>query len=178
MNQPKKYNNTQVTLHWFTAILILFMLFMGAFILEETPNSDPRKLIGLKGHMIVGGIILFLTIARIIWSRASAQPAHVETGNLLMDKLGIIAHYVLTILTLLVALSGIGIALMAGLPDIIFNGQGVLPENFNDLPPRIAHDILTGLLTALIAFHVIAALYHQFILKDGIFNRISFKKDH
>ena len=176
MNEPKKYNNTQVTLHWISAVLVLFMLFMGTFILKETPNSDPMKLIALKGHMIFGGIILLLTILRITWRRASTQPAHTETGNPFMDKLGIVAHYALNILTLLVALSGIGIAVKAGLPDIVFNGQGVLPESFNEFLPRIAHGILVKLLATLIALHVIAGLYHQFVLKDGLFSRMSFKK--
>ncbi len=177
MNKIRKYNNTQVTLHWLTAALVLFMLFMGTFMLKETANSDPIKLIGLKGHMIFGGIILLLTILRIIWRRASTQPAHAETGNPFMDKLGIVAHYALNILTLLAVLSGIGIAVKAGLPDIVFNGQGVLPDSFDELPPRIAHGVIVKLLAALIALHVIAGLYHQFVLKDGLFSRISFKKD-
>ena len=95
-----------------------------------------------------------------------------------MDKLSIAAHYALNILTLLVAFSGIGIAVLAGLPDIVFNGQGALPDSFYPYPPRIAHGILTKLLAALIALHVFAGLYHQFVLRDGLFNRISFRKSH
>ncbi len=176
MKHLKKYNNTQITLHWVTAALVLFMLFMGTFMLKETPNSDPMKLVGLKGHMVVGGIVLLLTISRIIWRRTSMQPSPVETGSPLKDKLGVATHYTLNILILLVALSGAGIAFMAGLPDVVFNGQGALPENFGEFPPRIAHGILTKLLAALISLHVVAGLYHQFVLKDGIFSRISFKK--
>ena len=78
---PTKYNNIQVTLHWLVALLVLFMLFMGTFVLAQTPNTDPMKIVGLRGHMIFGGVILLLTLVRLVWRRMSPQPPHAETGN-------------------------------------------------------------------------------------------------
>lgn len=173
---PSKYNNVQVALHWLVALLVLFMLFMGNFVLAGTPNTDPMKIAGLRGHMIAGSAILLLTLVRLAWRRMSVQPPHADTGNALLDKLGVAAHYALNILALLVAASGIGIALQAGLPGIVFGGQGTLPEDFFVYPPRIAHGILTKLLLALIVLHVVGALYHQFIVKDRLFARVWFGK--
>ena len=173
---PSKYNTVQVCLHWVTALVIIFMLIMGHFALAPTPNDDPIKITALKGHMIIGVIILLLTIVRIVWRRKSAQPPHATTGNALLDKAGVFAHYALNILTFLVAASGIGIAIQAGLPDIVFGGQGQLPETLAIYPPRIAHTILTKLLVLLVVAHVFGGIYHQFILKDGLFKRMSFKK--
>ncbi len=173
---PAKYNNLQVVLHWLTALLILFMLVMGQFVLEQTPNSDPEKINGLRGHIITGSVILLLILVRLIWARKSAQPPHADTGNGLLDKLGVVTHYALNITALLVAASGIGIAVQAGLFDIVFGGQGTLPKDFWDFPPRIGHGILTKLLAALILLHVVGALYHQFYLKDRLFRRIWFGK--
>ena len=174
--KPSKYNNIQVALHWAVALLVLFMLVMGTFVLAHTPNSDPSKLAGLRGHMIFGSVILLLTLLRLVWRRMSVQPDHAETGNALLDKLGVAAHFGLNLLTLLVAASGIGIALQAGLPGIVFTGEGSLPSDFWAYPPRIAHGILTKLLAALIVLHVAGALYHQFIIKDRLFARIWFGK--
>lgn len=176
MSDISKYNNVQVALHWLTALLIVFSLFMGMFVLEATPNSDPAKVTALRGHMLFGGLILLLTLARIVWRRISPQPPHATTGNPLLDKLGVAAHYALNILALLTALSGIGIAIMAGLPEIVFNGQGALPETFSVYPPRIVHGILTKLLLLLVVLHVLAGFYHQFVLKDRLFGRMSFRK--
>ncbi len=176
MSTPVKYNKIQVLLHWITAVLVLFMLLMGIFVLEEMPNSDPIKLVGLKGHMIIGVIVLVLTIVRIVWRYLSAQPAHVKTNNALLDKLAVFAHIALNLLTLLVVLSGIGISIQAGLPDIVFGGQGVLPESFNEFPARIAHGILVKLLTLLVIVHIIAAYYHQLVLKDNLFSRMLLKE--
>jgi cytochrome b561 len=177
MSNLQKYNKIQVTLHWVTALLIFFMLAMGHFVLAATPNSDPIKIIGLKGHMIIGGLVLILTVARLIWRFMSAQPPHAKTGSLLLDKLGTLAHYTLYLLTLLTAFSGIGIAIQADLPNVIWMGQGVLPDTFEIFLPRIAHGILTKLLVALIILHFFAGLYHHFILKDGLFRRMSYKED-
>jgi cytochrome b561 len=41
-------------------------------------------------------------------------------------------------------------------------------------PTFRAHAVLAALLTILIAAHIAAALYHQFVLKDGLFRRIWF----
>lgn len=173
---PSKYNNVQVALHWLVTLLVLFMLFMGNVVLEHTPNADPMKVAALRGHMIGGGVILVLTLVRLIWRRMSAQPPHAATGNIMLDKLGVAAHYALNILVLLVAASGIGIAMQAGLPEIVFGGKGALPDDFSAYPPRMVHGILTKLLLALIALHILGALYHEFILKDRLFKRVWFGK--
>lgn len=171
---PSKYNNIQVAFHWLVALMVLFMLFMGTFIMSQTPNSDPSKLSALRGHMIFGGAVLVLTLIRLVWRKKSVQPPHAETGNALLDKLGIAAHFGLNILVLLIAASGIGIAIQAGLPGIVFGGERNLPEDFSAYPPRLAHGLLTEFLSALIALHVVGALYHQFIVKDRLFARIWF----
>jgi len=44
------------------------------------------------------------------WRKKTVQPVHAETGNTFLDKLGVVAHYALNISALLVAGSGIGIA--------------------------------------------------------------------
>jgi cytochrome b561 len=170
------YNTVQITLHWVVALLVLFMLAMGTLVLAQTPNSDPSKLTALRGHMVFGSVILLLTLLRLVWRRMSAQPDHAETGNALLDKLGVAAHYALNLLTLLAAGSGIGLALQAGLPGIVFGGEGSLPSDFWAYTSRIAHGILTKLLAALIVLHVVGALYHQFIIKDRLFGRIWFSK--
>lgn len=174
--KTSKYNTLQVALHWLVGLLVLFMMVMGTFVLAKTSNTDPSKVMALRGHMFFGGVILLLTLVRVIWRRMSVQPDHAETGNALLDKLGVAAHYALNLLTLLVAASGIGIAVQAGLPGIVFGGQGSLPADFWAYPPRIAHGILTKLLAALIVLHVLGALYHQFIIKDRLFDRIWFGK--
>jgi cytochrome b561 len=51
---------------------------------------------------------------------------------------------------------------------------GPLPDNFAVFPTFQAHAVLAALLAILIAAHIAAALYHQFVLKDGLFRRMWF----
>jgi cytochrome b561 len=71
--------------------------------------------------------------------------------------------------------SGLGIAILSGLSDIVFFGSGEgLPETFDDLLPRIVHGILTKILIATIALHFLATMWHQFIRKENVFSRMWF----
>lgn len=173
----KRYHPLLVMLHWLLAIMIIIGLVMGGNVLSNTPNSDPEKLFFLKMHMTSGMIILALMIIRFIVRLFTAKPAHADIGNSLLNKLGSMTHYLFYIVVILMAASGLAIANMAGLPDIIFAGSGAaLPEDFSEFPPRIAHGILGTVLTLLIAGHVLAFLYHQFVRKDGLFSRMWFGK--
>jgi cytochrome b561 len=41
-------------------------------------------------------------------------------------------------------------------------------------PTRVAHGYLAALLAGAICLHVIAAFYHQFVVKDALLRRMSF----
>lgn len=169
-----KYNNFHVALHWLSAALIMFMLVMGTFSLAETPNSDPGKLFALRGHMLFGGAVFLLTLIRLIWLWTHAKPAHAATGNGLLDKIGISVHHLLYVLVIVILASGIGMALLSGLPGIVFGGEGSLPQSFFEYPPRFVHGITTKVLAAVVLLHGVGALYHQFVLKDRLFARMWF----
>ena len=172
-----KYHPFLVTLHWLLAIMIMMGLFMGSNVLSETPNSDPEKLFALRMHMSMGIIILVLMLVRLVVRFKTAKPAHADIGNTLLNKLGVMAHYLLYALVILMAASGIGISLLTGLPDIVFGGSGApLPASFDEFPPRAVHGIIAKLLMLTIVAHVLAALYHQFVRKDGLFGRMWFGK--
>ncbi len=70
--------------------------------------------------------------------------------------------------------SGIGLIALSGAAPAIFTG-GSLP-NFDIYPPRIPHGIGARLMLALIALHVAAALFHQFVRRDGLLKRMWFKR--
>lgn len=72
---------------------------------------------------------------------------------------------------LLLAASGAGLMLQSGAFDAVF-GSGTLPEDFGVFTLRRVHGLLTRLAMALIALHVVAALYHQFVLRDHLLARM------
>ncbi|WP_020559980.1 cytochrome b [Thiofilum flexile] len=174
---PARYHPLLVTLHWLLALMLVVALVMGAVVLDKTPNSDPEKINALRGHMIAGGVILILTLVRIFVRFTTTAPVHATTGNVLLDKLGALVHVLLNLLVIVMAGSGIALAASAGLPDIVFGGSGqALPESFGAFPARAAHGIIAKLLMATIVLHIVGAIYHQVILKDGLMKRVWFGK--
>ena len=172
--QPKRYHAALVTLHWLLAALLIVSLGIGTFALKTLPNSSPDKIGALQGHLIVGGLILLLTLLRLVVRMRSDHPAPATTGNALLDRLAPAMHWSLYLLVLVMVGSGIAMSVLAGLPGIVFGGVGSLPADFNALPPRAVHGIVAKLLTLAIAAHVAAALYHQFVRRDGLLSRMGF----
>lgn len=171
----KRYHGALVALHWLLAVMIVMGLIMGGRVLSATPNSDPEKLFYLRMHMGMGILILVLMVVRLIVRFFTQKPPHADIGSALFNKLGVATHYVFYLIVFLVAGSGLAIANMAGLPDIVFGQSGApLPVDFSEYPPRAAHGILTKLLFVVILGHLLAFLYHQYVRKDGLFSRMWF----
>ncbi len=171
----KKYHPALVILHWLLVPLLLLALVMGDEVLSKIPNDSIEKIGALKSHMIMGLSILGLMILRLITRVVTKKPPHADIGNDILNKLGTLAHYVLYLLVFIMAASGIATSIQAGLPDIVFGGSGAaLPETFTIYLPRIAHGIIGKVLFITIVLHAVAALYHQFIVKDGLMGRMWF----
>lgn len=170
-----RYHPALVFLHWLLAILLIAGLIVGNFILDPIPESDPAKLDALRPHMIVGLVILALMVIRLIFRLRTSHPPEADIGVPALNKLARLAHWALYIAVFGLIGSGIGMSIQAGLPPIVFGGSGdPLPASFDDLAPRAAHGVFATLLALLIAGHVAAALYHQFVRKDGLLARMWF----
>ncbi len=170
-----RYHPVMVALHWLLALLIVVGLFMGGNVLAQIPNDDPAKLFSLRMHMGAGILILVLMVARLVVRVFTAKPPHADIGNALLNRGAVATHWIFYALVIGMGVSGMAMAKMAGLPEIVFGGSGdPLPASFYDLPPRIVHGIGATLLMVFIATHVVAALYHQFVRKDRLFARMWF----
>lgn len=161
-----------VALHWLLALMIIGLLCLGFFVLADMPNTDPKKLDILVWHMSGGMFVLVLMILRFIIRIWSARPATATTGSPLFDRLASIAHGSFYVIVFLMIASGWATGwLISG----VFQGNGeTLPNTFAVFPTFQAHAVLATLLAILIAAHIAAALYHQLVLKDGLFRRMWF----
>ena len=171
-----KYHPLLVTLHWLIALMIIAALLFGFNVLSQTPNTNPEKIFMLKMHMSMGITILLLMIIRLITRVKTDKPADADIGYPILNKLAKAAHHSMYLVVFLMAFSGMATSKMAGLPEIVFDGKGSLPKDFNHIIPHEAHEIFGILLTLLILGHIAAALYHQFVRKDKLFSRMWFGK--
>ena len=172
---PARYHPALVFMHWGMAIFILAALLLGMFVLKETPNASPDKIHALRAHMGGGIAILVLMIVRAILRLSTARPSPASAGSAALDRLARISHYGFYALVFLMVATGLATALLANLFPIVFGGSGgALPESFQSYPTRILHGYIAKALLALIALHVSAVAYHQFIRRDHLVHRMWF----
>jgi cytochrome b561 len=174
MPEVSRYHPLLVALHWLLAVLIVAALALGALIMAKLPNGDPMKLEALRSHMAGGALILVLMLARLVLRTLTAHPAAAPTGSVLLDKVAWTSHRLFYPLVIMMAGSGIAMALQVGLPDIVYGGHGALPPDLWVYPVRSLHYLLSRLLMTLIALHFAGALYHALIRRDGLLRRMSF----
>lgn len=167
-----RYQPVLIALHWLLALMIVGLLCLGFFVLANMPNTDPGKLDILVWHMASGMFVLVLMILRLVIRIWSARPAPATADSSLLDRLASITHYSLYGLVFLMIITGWSTGwLISG----AFQSHGEpLPDTFTVFPTFRAHAALATLLAILIAGHLSAALYHQFVLKDGLFRRMWF----
>ncbi len=170
-----RYHPLLVSLHWVLALLIVAALTVGFFWLGSIHNSDPQKITVLRVHMAGGMLILVLMGIRFFVRMRTSRPPAATTGFALLDRLAPIIHYGFYVLVLLMVATGYTTAILAGLPAIVFGGSGdPLPPTLMIYPSFAAHGFIANLLVGFIALHVLAAFYHQFVRKDGLFRRMLF----
>jgi cytochrome b561 len=157
------------------AVLIVGALCVGFFWLAAMPNTDAEKIAVLRLHMAGGMLILLLMVIRFLVRLLTSRPADATTGSPSLDRLAPLTHYGFYLLVILMVATGYSTGILAGLPAIVFGGSGdPLPASFDVYPTFIAHSYLAIALVALIALHVMTALYHHFVLRDGLFRRMAF----
>jgi cytochrome b561 len=148
---------------------------MGTFVLSGIPMESPEKIGALRGHMVVGVLIGFLMLVRLVVrlrTRHQLAPSP-SSGNPLLDALGTFVHLGLYALVFAMAASGMATALVVGLPEIVFGGAGgVVPANLATVAPRIAHGWIAKGIAALVVLHVLGAVFHQAVRKDGLMARM------
>jgi cytochrome b561 len=165
---PTRYGTVAIALHWLTALAILGLFITGQ-ILETTDQAT--KIAALTWHAPLGLSVLVLTLVRIVWwSFGDTRPAPVGTGmQAKAAKLGHLGFYVLMIG---MALTGMAMMILSGTGEIVFGGADLPLPDFRDYLPRIPHGIGSKLLLGLVVVHVLAALWHHFVQKDGTLARM------
>ena len=168
-----RYDLVAQALHWGTALAII-AAFILIQVLEGMPKGQERSfLMGI--HKSLGVTALALVLLRAGWRRISpppvapAMPGWMETASRW-------AHVALYALMVLVPVVGMVMSWSAGRPIAVF-GLFTLPDL---LPPspvvknaaEEVHEVLGNLILILAGLHAGAALFHQYVLKDGVLARM------
>ena len=172
----QRYTLVAITLHWVTALLIVYMLIWGEGLIKGDPSN---KIAGSNPglHASLGLLILVLSFARLAWRLMNPPPADVPMPAWQATATHAL-HWAFYLALIIIPLSG--------LADLDRNIAGKHPE-FADLTffslfsfPHFSmpwlgnlHDVFSKVMWALLALHVVAALKHQFIDKDNLIRRMA-----
>ncbi len=170
---PKRYHPVHVILHWLVAALTILLLLAGMFVLSPTPNDQELQLLG--GHKIMGFLLGVLMITRLVTRFVFKRPAPADAGHPALNFLGNFVHFLLYIGVFAMMFTGGALSQAYGLNEIL-NGNGAMPKDLFVYPERFMHGNVSYVMLVLIAMHIGAALYHQFIRKDNLIGRMWFGK--
>lgn len=164
-----RYGAVAVSIHWLTALLILCLFATG---LLAAGQVDPNaKLALVRFHLPLGVAVLVLTLLRIVWwwviDRHPDLPADQPGWQRLTARA---VHLALYLVILLLGASGIATLVLSGaLPSII--GGTALPD-LETVLPRLVHGVASKVMLGLLALHIGAALWHQFVRRDHLLARM------
>ena len=167
------YGAVAKALHWLIFLLLAAQYAVGSIMPHiggRTPNTS-----WVSWHLSIGAAIMFFIVLRLIWrivrpvELLPAMPAwqrHLATAT----------HLSLYLLVIVMTVLGWAAANFRGWTVTLF---GVIP--LPAIAPKGArwahtagdvHDVLVYVLLGVIALHVAAVVYHQFVRRDGTLSRM------
>jgi cytochrome b561 len=167
------YNNAAKSLHWLVLVLVVVQFAVAWTMPDVHRDTKPVGLIAW--HLAIGVFILLVMLLRLGWRAVSAVPPPADLP-LPLRLLSRTTHFLLY--AILVALPLLG-WINANARGWTVWFVGVLP-----LPALVPsesswgrqmgdfHMIAAYLLLGAIGLHVLGALFHQFVLRDGISHRM------
>jgi cytochrome b561 len=167
-----RYTQGAMALHWIMAVLIVAVGVLG-LLHDSWPRRSQAFWINL--HALIGLLVWVLIVVRLWWRLTHPPPALPPETGVLPRRLSYAAHLLLYVLVFVIPLVGIvtfvwhGRAFDFGLFRVDF---GVRSNRAIFHPTEDVHGYLAYALFALIGIHVLAALWHQFVWRDRLLQRM------
>jgi cytochrome b561 len=172
----KQYSKRMVIIHWSTLALLIVAWFLGDGV-DEARHEGGATLTAYFAHAIAGISVLLLTILRLTCRSVDGTPPPV--GESLMDMVAKGIHHLLYALLFLLPASGFMTLLTSSVGmALLTSNASLLPEKYTGpgVVPHEMHEILVTVLMVVVVVHILGAIKHQFIMKDGLMERMSLRK--
>lgn len=170
-----QYSKRMVIVHWLTLALLIAAWFLGHE-LDEARHEQGATIVGYVVHALVGAAVLLFTLARLYFRRSDGAPPPI--GATLMDKVAKGVHHGLYAVLILVPVSGVMQVMTSDVSKALMAGDAaLLPNKFTGVPAHDVHEILVMVLIVLAAVHILGAIKHQFITKDGLMERMLLRRE-
>lgn len=155
----KGYSARQIRLHWIVAVLIVLQFVLHEPIAEawdqiEDGGSSPAFNWLVLSHIFGGALVLIFALWRLVLRQTRGVPPAPEAEPAPLRLAAHLGHLALYALMILMPLSGAA---------AWFGGIEAAAE---------VHEAMKPLMILLVAVHVLAAIWHQVWLKDGLMDRM------
>jgi cytochrome b561 len=169
-----RYTPPAVLLHWAIAMLILGLFPLGIYMVDLPVSPEQLKLYAY--HKWAGVTVFFLVLLQLAWRLRHAPPPLPVSLPRWQQRAAHGLHVVLYALMLAAPLTGwlMGSAYgfstawfgVLSLPNLIQKNEGL-----GDLL-KLVHQYLNYAFIVFVIGHVVAALWHQLIDRDGMLHRM------
>jgi cytochrome b561 len=171
--EPRQFTVRMRFFHWLTAAMVLTMLCIGVAMVASL--ADYHGLISV--HRPLGILVLIVVVLRLINRRYSTLPPFPATLSLRERSVASASELLLYTLLIVQPLVGWGMLSAARYPIVMFGSIHLFPI----LPHHVllyavlrqAHTVLAYLLFLTILAHLGAILFHTWVVRDGIINRMA-----
>ena len=174
MTEP--YSKRMVIIHWLTLVLLMVAWYLGDALIDARIEKN-ATLIGYFAHALMGGAILLLTILRMTFRGVDGTPP--PLGNSVMDIVARGVHHGLYVLLILLSITGFMTLLTSTVGmALVTNAAILLPAEYTgpSVIPHTVHEILVTVMMVVVLVHILGAIKHQFIMKDGLMRRMSLRR--
>jgi cytochrome b561 len=169
------FDPTSIALHWLTVLLIIGQ-FTTVWLHEAVGHGTSLGLELLTTHRTMGMLTWTVVLARLVWRRGFADlPPFPESMPKLQQWIAKANEYGLYVLLLVQPITGLGEVVFRGRPFTLFIWQVpalLAPDASIRSLFLEAHELDAKALLVLIGLHAGAALFHGFVLRDGVLQRM------
>lgn len=180
-NTPASYGSAARALHWLTALLIVSAIALGLYA-EDLPRDTEAAAATLRtiysAHKTIGVATFFVALIRILWAFSQPKPAPLHPERRAETLAAEVVHWALYGAMLIMPASGWVLhAAEAGFAPILWPfGQGLpfVPKSEGVAHGAEAvHKLSALVLYGAIGLHVLGALKHALIDRDGTLARMT-----
>jgi cytochrome b561 len=155
--------------------MFLLVVVVGTLGLLHDDWPDATQAFWINVHAVIGLVLWFTLLARLVWRLRHTPPAPLADLGAVSRRLSSPVHWALYALMFVIPIIGVvtfvyhGRVFDFGLFQI---DPGIKKNRAIFHPTEDIHGYLAYALFALAGLHALAALWHRFILKDGVLARM------
>ncbi len=169
-----RYTRVAMALHWLTALLIFCGLGLGLFMTGL--EFSPTKFRLYAWHKWIGITVFLAAAARLAWRAGHAPPPLPPSTPAWQRLTAAWTHRLLYVLLLAIPVSGWIYSSATGI-SVVYLGLVPLPDlvaKDRELARTLltVHQALNFTLATLVILHVVGALRHHFVDRDGTLARM------